>query len=174
MALDDATWAEIRRLYVETQEPVHAICAGYGIHSHTLYARARQENWPRRYKRVFSAIHGDGGEDADAGAPARVLVGSLYKTISLKLKRMEKRMTRRRAGSAQDEERESREMATMIKNLEKITEVAAEIERAQHSGERRGAASPAHDADRMRREIVERLERLAAQRNARRTPGNSD
>jgi hypothetical protein len=86
----------------------------------------------------------------------RALIGRLYRAISLKLEHMEMRMASGEARSAQDEERESRALASLISNFEKVTEAVAELDQDRQST-RAGAGA---DAERMRREIAERLERL--------------
>jgi hypothetical protein len=86
------------------------------------------------------------------------IVGRLYRAISLKLEHMEKRMASGEPRSAQDEERESRALATLINNFEKVTEAVAELDKDGNAG--RAAARDGADAERMRREIAERLERL--------------
>ena len=66
------------------------------------------------------------------------------------------------ARSAQDEERESRALATLISNFEKVTEAVAELDRERDAVRAAGRAGT--DAERMRREIAERLERLGGGR----------
>jgi hypothetical protein len=82
----------------------------------------------------------------------------LYRAISLKLEHMEKRMASGEPRSAQDEERESRALATLISNFEKVTEAVTELDKDGDAG--RAAGRDGADAERMRREIAERLERL--------------
>ena len=89
----------------------------------------------------------------------KALIGRLYRAISLKLEHMETRMASGEPRSAQDEERESRALATLINNFEKVTEAVAELDK-DGSGRRRASARA--DAERMRREIAERLERLGS------------
>lgn len=71
-----------------------------------------------------------------------------------------------KALSAADSERETRELGTMVRSFEKVTELAADIDRSQQSPATGRAGVTAADAERMRREIAERLERLDAARNA--------
>lgn len=66
--------------------------------------------------------------------------------------------------SAQDEERETRALATMIRNFERVTEAAAEFDRQRPSTAKPDTATRA-DAERMRGEIAERIERLQERRN---------
>jgi hypothetical protein len=89
----------------------------------------------------------------------KALIGRLYRAISLKLEHMETRMASGDPRSAQDEERESRALSTLINNFEKVTEAVAELDK-DGSGRRRAGAGA--DAERMRREIAERLERLGS------------
>lgn len=74
--------------------------------------------------------------------------------------------------SAAESERETRELGVMIRSFEKVTEFATEIEK------RRKTAAPerisAADAERMRAEIAERLERLNAQGNANPRSGETE
>ena len=91
----------------------------------------------------------------------RALIARLYRDISLKLEHMETRMASGDPRSAQDEERESRALATLINNFEKVTEAVAELDK-DGSGRRRAGAGAGADAELMRREIAERLERLGS------------
>lgn len=103
------------------------------------------------------------GEDQESPLPSRraqrALIVRLYKAISLKLEHMEMRMASGEARSAQDEERESRALATLISNFEKVTEAVAELDQESNAAHAAGVGA---DAERMRREIAERLERLGS------------
>lgn len=116
--------------------------------------------------RPHSAKEGSAG-----GLPGRqqqaALIARLYRAISLKLEQMETRMANGEDRSAQDEERESRALGTMIANFEKVTEVVSGFDRAAEPAAR---GTQQADAERMRREIATRLERLASQRNDRGGP----
>ncbi len=76
--------------------------------------------------------------------------------------------------SAQDEEREARALGSLISNFEKVTDVVLDFdkssERSGRSGSGTASRSLGPDADAMRREITERLERLNRGRNASRDP----
>lgn len=180
---DEDTWARLRRAYETTSEPLKEIAAGAGVTVQRLVARARKEGWAARAaaarertcKRAPSGVGSTrsppaGKADAAviatparrAGLPTRgtqrALVGRLFRAISLKLEHMEKRMASGEARSAQDEERESRALATLINNFEKVTEAGAELDKDRDTARATGTAGA--DAERMRREIAERLERL--------------
>jgi len=124
----------------------------------------------RRRRGVAPAPAKPNDEVRESALPSRgsqrALIGRLYRAISLKLEHMEKRMASGKARSAQDEERESRALATLINNFEKVTEAVAELD---HDGNARTAGAGA-DAERMRREIAERLERLGSSGNAKPGP----
>ncbi len=113
-------------------------------------------------------------------ATRKALVRRLYRAIDVKLQRLERRMTSGEEPTIADSERETRELAHMIRSFEKVTEVAADIaqDTGRHAskpagGSARAAArkQPAEayvsaDAERMRHEIAQRLERLHRARAA--------
>jgi len=195
MRLEEAAWAEVRRLYAESSEPLAAIAARFGIARTTLTNRAKRETWPSRASappleattaagkakrkvertRLTSPKASATKSGNTVTRPSsialpsrraqRAVVGRLYRAISLKLELMERRMTNGEERSAQDEERESRALGTMIRNFEKVTEAVSDFDQTR---ERSASDAPADraDAERMRREIAERLERLHAQENS--------
>jgi len=182
MQVDEETWASVRSAYADASVPLTEIAARFGLTHQRIAARARKEGWPPRdpaRKRrggkgagpaTARPATGETPPDGDAAAgrapktgsrlPTRgarkSIVGRLYRAISLKLEHMEKRMASGEIRSAQDEERESRALATLINNFEKVTEAVAELD---HDANARAAGA---DAERMRREIAERLERLGS------------
>ena len=178
---DEDTWARLRRAYETTSEPLKDMAGRSGVTVQRLVARARKEGWaaraaaPRERTRK-AAPSGVGSTRSLAAAKAnpaavpprraglptrhtqRALIGRLFRAISLKLEHMEERMASGEARSAQDEERESRALATLISNFEKVTEAGAELDKDRDTA--RAAGTAGADAERMRREIAERLERL--------------
>ena len=179
MQVDDDTWARLREAYETASEPLKAIAALYGISVQRLVAKARADGWTGRgsgtarrgpkSKRAIPATETSRPRPAHArhktkksALPTRrtqrALIGRLFRAISLKLEHMEKRMASGEARSAQDEERESRALATLINNFEKVTEAVAELDTQREAP--RAAGTAGADAERMRREIAERLERL--------------
>jgi hypothetical protein len=187
MQRDDETWAAVRRAYADTAVPLADIAARFGLTLQRIVATARKEGWPRRERirkprpaakaRASPEIDPENkiGPEKKPALPTRgaqrQLIGRLYRAISLKLEHMEKRMASGQSRSAQDEERESRALATLISNFEKVTEAVAELDHERDAA--RSAGSAGADAERMRREIAERLERLGgsgAPRNRSRKP----
>ncbi|WP_072392101.1 hypothetical protein [Hyphomicrobium sp. CS1GBMeth3] len=168
MQVDEKTWAAVRRAYADASVPLSDIGKRYGLTPLAIGARAKREDWSGREERArlkseaTSAKHAPAKKASRAGLPTRetqaALIGRLYRAISLKLEHMEKRMASGEARSAQDEERESRALATLINNFEKVTEAVTELDRNRDAT--RAAGTVGADAERMRREIAERLERL--------------
>lgn len=174
MQRDDETWAAVRRAYEdEASVPLAEIARRFGLTPMRIGAKAKQEGWAGRAQRQTRRARGSAKKKAggaSSAAPAkrarpgalptrgaqRALIGRLYRAISLKLEHMEKRMASGEARSAQDEERESRALANLISNFEKVTEAVAGLDKERDAR----AAGAGADAERMRREIAERLERL--------------
>jgi hypothetical protein len=207
MPIDDATWANVRRAYVDTSKPVKQICAEFGIDGWALAARARQEHWPRRLAKIIAAraaakaavrslkpaqaaaVDPTPSDYADLPLPSNqrarlTLVRRLYKAIDTKLKQMETHMASATGTSSADHERETRTLSTLIRNFERVSEFDSDL--AKSTGTPANSSTPAHfanhgantaaatsatDADRLRRDIAERLVRLHEQRSAPRDSG---
>jgi len=168
MQRDDETWAAVRRAYADPAVPLAEIARRFGLTPLRIGAKAKQEGWEGRAerarlssKRTRGAPPRRGVTPSGGGLPTRraqaALIGRLYRAISLKLEHMEARMASGDARSAQDEEREGRALASLISNFEKVTEAVAELDERDAP---RTAGGIGADAERMRREIAERLERL--------------
>jgi len=106
-------------------------------------------------------------------APRHRLLERLVAAISMKLEQLERRMTNDLAAgedsTATDHEREARAIGALIDNLEKITEIETGLGNASgKSGPAAIATDLADEADRCRRELADRLQRLveAAERSS--------
>lgn len=184
MRQDEAVWGEIRRLYSKNTLSLTAIAVMHGVSVGRIRRRARAEDWPCRPSRAPAQRRGaneaqhasarskasdavKGKEDAPR-LPGRrnqgQAIARLFRAISSKLEHMERRMVNGEERSAQDEERETRALATMIRNFERVTEAAAEFDRQRPSAAKPDPATRA-DAERMRGEIAERIERLQERRD---------
>lgn len=185
MRQDQAVWGEIRRLYSKNTLSLTAIAAMHGVSVGRIRRRARAEGWPCRPTRSPAQRRG-ANEEQPASAPRSKAsdavkgnndaprlpgrrnqgqaIARLFRAISSKLEHMERRMVNGEERSAQDEERETRALATMIRNFERVTEAAAEFDRQRPSTAKPDTATRA-DAERMRGEIAERIERLQERRN---------
>ena len=165
MQVDDEAWAAVRNAYESTSAPLDEIGAPFGLSRQRIAARAKKEGWQARPKRTVAPRRHD-AKTADRTTKRalptrktqRAMIARLYQAITLKLEHMETRMASGDDRSAQDEERENRALATLINNFEKVTEAVAELDRTKPRA--RAAGRVGADAERMRREIAERLERL--------------
>lgn len=180
MPVVETNWAEIRRAYEDGPETVANLAARYAVSVRRIYSRAKAEDWLRRASQEPKSSKGRKAERPSAaerqetgipkaqGRPRRVtrkaMIARLYRAIDDKLKQLEARMSSGSEISAAESERETRELGVMIRSFEKVTEFATEIEN------RRKTAAPerisAGEAERMRNEIAERLERLNGQGNS--------
>jgi hypothetical protein len=154
-------WDEVRRLYVENCETLDAIAKRFGIGRRTIQSRARAQGWPRRRRA--------GGGPRDMAAveieTRRTLVHRLRKAIDAKLTLMELRMQNdmKKAGkgkhvSSADHERDARAIGTLVRNFDKLTEIASDLEHSANGKPASGdAAALFAEADRYRRELAERL-----------------
>jgi hypothetical protein len=200
MPIDDATWANVRRAYVDGSQPVKQICTEFGIDTFKLYARARQDQWPKRLAKILAArtaakaiaqpteaiSHAD-PDSAELPLPSNqrarsALIRRLYKAIDTKLKQMEKLMASAAETSPADHERETRTLSTLIRNFERVSEFDPDLTKpaaahaanapAGSSSSPSSAASPSTaDAERLRRDIAERLVRIHEQRTTPRDAG---
>lgn len=174
--LDDAQWAEVRRLYESGEGTVVGIAGAFGIDARAIHGMARRHGWPRRSEMKGRRVGRRGPAAAvPPGHPTRsvrqALIRRLYLAINLKLQHWENRMAGGEELSSADSERMAKEITTMIRGFEAVAEAEGAIEKRDagddgqgRRGKRRSAddTTVADDAERMRREIAERLERLRA------------
>jgi uncharacterized protein YjcR len=202
MQVGDETWAEVRLAYADGSASLKDIAARFGLTPQRIGAKAKKEGWtrspgpeagqapeagagrkratrrkPAREKpKIAPAGAAKPGAAKQSGrlptrAAQKAVIARLYRAITVKLEHMEKRMASGEDRSAQDEERESRALATLINTFEKVTEAVTGLEDERGAGRARGAAGA--DAERMRREIEERLERLGGGGPPSRGPGRT-
>jgi len=183
MQVGDETWAEVRLAYADGSAPLKDIAARFGLTPQRIGTKAKKEGWTRspgpergarrkpatrrkparEQPKIASAGAAKPGTAKQSGrlptrAAQKAVIARLYRAITVKLEHMEKRMASGEDRSAQDEERESRALATLINTFKKVTEAVTGLEDERGASRARGAAGA--DAERMRREIAERLERL--------------
>lgn len=192
MAVDDAPWGEIRACYGDASLSVAKLAERFGVSVGAIRYRARRDGWPKRRRCAVAAKarrekqnhqvavvstgderRGDGKQQEKRNSIRREtehvsredVVARLYRAIVRKLTRLEKRMEGDGDVSPADSERETRELSSMVRSFEKITDVGADLAKERKpKGRQRGR--DANDAERMRVEIAQRLERLGAQRDA--------
>ena len=183
MAIDQATLAELRRLWLGTDEAAKAIAARFGLSHQSVVLAARREGWGARplIEAVVPRSRKGAGrtpaakrKDKDAGKrPAgkppggrRDLVARLYGAVDMKLKAIEERMMSEEPSTPADTERDVRALGTLIRNIEKLHEFDDQLSRGRPG--QGGATGPttAADAERRRHELAQRIERLLASRSA--------
>ena len=173
MAFDPATWALVRRAYETGNEPLARIGRRYGVTVSAIQKRARKDDWARRKDRpkyAPDAAIADVGlvrEPVTAGgmrAPdtAEERRDRFFRIIDRLLERMEHNVSSSMDLSPQDQERHARALAATLSTMERVSEAADTAIGAVNKAEGKPADGDA-EADRMRREIAERLDRLSAQ-----------
>ena len=167
-ALTQEQWAEVRRLRDELDLTTETIAARMGVHPRTIERHAVSEGWLLRAPGPKKAKDPSAFE-AFTVAARRKLIQRLYKAMDTKLNLMERRMKTqlanlRKAGNdlpSADHERDARAFGTIIKNIDQVKEMQADLERV--AGGQPATAADAElfaEADRFRREIAERLARF--------------
>ena len=159
-------WAEARRLRETQGLGLGELAARLGVSERTVRYHADVEGWlspvgtakPRKRRPSRSRLN----------VGRRELVQRLYKAMDTKLKLMERRMetqmTNLEKGTdlpSADHERDTRTFGAMIKNIEQVKEMQADLDRV--AGGQPATAADAEliaEADRFRREIAERLARF--------------
>lgn len=148
-------WAEIRRLYVETDEPVAAIATRLGTTTRKIHARRLTEAWPARSERrparrsARKIARRQRAKPARSKRPRRrrkhgpLLIHRLYDAMLRKIEQMEERMSEGKPPSPADNERDTRALANLFRHYEKVKEIDAELARA---GTANAAALPAAGA----------------------------
>jgi hypothetical protein len=161
-ALTQQQWAEVRRAYIGRSETVEAIADRFGVPPRALQHRARSEGWPRR--RAGSRTPSP--RTASGTVPARRrLIRRLFRIIEAELDLMESRMEKQlkdldRSADipAVDRERNARAVATLVRSLDQVTEIAADLDRIPGGQPKSADADELFaEADRFRRELAERL-----------------
>ena len=166
MRLTPEQWADARRLF-EQGIARNEIAARMGVVAPTVNRRAQREGW-RRHKPVRKPASRPRSFESLTVAARRALVQRLYKAMDTKLKLMERRMTKQLDALEEgndlpsaDHERDTRAFGAIIKNIEHVKEMQADLDRV--AGGQPATAADAElfaEADRFRREIAERLARF--------------
>lgn len=148
-------WQAIAQDYAERLLSVEEICLLHDIGPKRLYQRIKDEGWPgRRKPNKYSANR--------VLASAADMPNRLLRALDMKMTELENRMA---AGTepptAADCERNARTLNTLVGLFEKLRKQAA-LDQAPGQKASGGAVSPAgaRDADELRRELAERLQRL--------------
>lgn len=182
------TWAELRRR-ARSGESHAALAKAYGVARSTIARRLAAKGGPaaRSLRPKSKATPRSHTRNAPAPkiskavppamAARRKLLNRLYKAIDTKLKLMERRMhseitalaadaTSDAAAprlSAADHERETRAFGALVKTINSVKDMQAELDRiATGTDDTAADARLAADAERYRRDIAQRLARFVA------------
>ena len=167
MQLTQKQWAEARRLREADGIAITEIAARLGVHRETVRRHAEADGWaaPRATARLpRSALL-----RSNSVVGRRQLIKRLYKAMDTKLRLMERRMEKQMENidnadgdlPAADHERDARAFGAMIKNIEQVKEMQADLDRV--AGGQPATAADAElfaEAERFRQEIAERLARF--------------
>lgn len=141
MLVDDPAWAEIRRLYIETDVPVRELAERFGLGERAVFARRKAEQWPARSARAAKPQARKRGPKQGARAPAsrseprhRALIRRLYTALDLRLQLMEKRMRDGEVLPPAEEEREARGLNSLVRSLEKALQIDPDPEKPRAGG----------------------------------------
>jgi len=165
-------WAEVRRLRDDPDLTNKDIAGRMGVSSCAIEQYARRRGWPVRRPgpKGVPVAHRPTFEALTLEA-RRNLIQRLYRAMDMKLKLMECRLEKQLEKLATDapgadvpsadHERDARTFGTMIKNIDQVKEMQAELDRV--AGGQPATVADAElfaEADRFRREIAERLARF--------------
>jgi hypothetical protein len=182
--LDADAWAAVRVAYEDTAEPVTRILVRFGIQRHQLYDQIALENWRMRATGILMSAAdvpppptpplpparsetavdetADDGPVADIDRPVQShaeRMERLYRIIDRLLEKMESNVVKNPNMTAQEQERAARALTSTMTAMERMTDIA-DPKKAPETSDG-GKNNDSAEAERMRREIAERLERLS-------------
>jgi hypothetical protein len=171
--LNAEQWAEAARMRAAGAS-YEEIGQRFGILGSSVGKHAREHGWPGTAS-SRPVVPRKGTFMAATAAVRRKLVRRVYRAIDTRLTLLERSMTQQidkldadpsaPVGPAADAEREARAIGALVRNLDKITEFAAELDRAAAGGPgATDAAALASEADAFRRELAQRLAKLVPSR----------
>lgn len=178
MPADDEDVVEAaRRAYADDRETIVEIAARLGVSTATIRRWRRENQWPLRsvrrtaaeaamMRRRACARRAESKAKELTATPktdARsrdALVQRLYRAIYRKLEHLETSMETTDPPSAADNDRETRAIGTLIRNVEKVAELETDLTRADAAsaaGAKPVSLYGGEDADVRRRELAERI-----------------
>ncbi len=161
--LGDGEWRAVRAAYEGRGETLAEIGRRFGIQAGAISQRAARHGWKRRRARANTSTPGD---EKQRDVLQQTMLARLYRLVSLKLDHLEEAMSRSDERTPTDNERETRAIGTMVRNLEKVVGLDQSVRSgADDDGKRRGAENDV-DSEDVRRELAERLARLRERKRA--------
>ncbi|MEJ2118421.1 MAG: hypothetical protein P8Y36_11245 [Alphaproteobacteria bacterium] len=190
-------WDAIARDYAAGALTVTEICTLHGVSSSTLYSRANKSRWKKRKRSATpkaapnAAASENGASKASAKSTPRKrrskqppdLTQRLLIALDQKMTEFETRMAEGASLSAADSERDARTLNTLVRLFDKLKSFGEKPGAAKKSATPMTSGTPAaaasasaqpsasgndaHDADRLRHELAQRLARLGRELNSR-------
>ena len=154
-------WGAIAHDYAASALSVPELCALYSVSKSVLYRRINRNGWIKRSAKRRAAAHRPPTPRRPNGEEK--LARRLLKALDHKMKELETRMTQADAApaTAADSERDARTLGTLVRLFDRLKGIgakAAGVTGAPAAG--RTAGKDHHDADRVRRDLARRLEKL--------------
>ena len=170
MTLSAAQKARLKRQYLEGAVPYAALVAESGLQRFEFQSLVKSENWggwQRAVKAAKASAPRKGASDATGATAKRKLTPKptgllklVYGTIEKELGKLE----RQSGDKSQDRERASRALSQIMNSLEKAVEMQREIAKDETRGGDKKEKEALRNAEDLRKEIVERIERFRAAR----------
>jgi len=175
-----ADWAVIARDYAASALTVSEICALHGIHRNILYRHVRSESWEKRAfrKHCCNSL----SVAADAPTPDQSMIAAnkpltsrpikrprnlarrLLTALDKKMTEFENRLAEGGPFSAADSERDARTLNTLARLFDKLKDVGRKTRSTKAatltSSDSNATGTQTHDADRLRHDLAQRLEKL--------------
>ena len=180
MGIKPTCAARIRRLYFQKKLGVDRIAALTGHSSYAVSQLIKRRGWNISRAAIDKGDHGGIGNSATITAipaalrndnpPAKAttecdLVQRLYNAIDETLAEIEKPAPKS-AGSRGEYDRKTRAISSMVRSLEKVLEIKVKQAKANDQSGGVAAEKVRVDAEQLRRDIAERLERLQRKRKS--------
>ena len=168
-------WEAVRADFLYSGMAQRRIAWKHGLGEDKVRARRRAEGWERVTPVVkLPTRRRTGPRDGEPPTPTQKrrtgLVKRLYAMISAKLDEIEWRMGEAAEGaaprSAPDIEREARAMTALMQAYTKVKELEAQTRRDGKGSDRNAARGLTDDAEQLRRDLADRIARLARGGNA--------
>ncbi len=152
-SLPERDWAPIARDYAANELPVLQLCALHGVSERTLYRYLQREGLPLRMP--AAGIRGRCQSSREVELAHRLLLA-----LDKQMTEFESRRAQG-ASSPADSDRDARTLTTLVRMFDRLKALGAKPAGSGKTAKPAAAkGKPAHDADRLRNELAQRLEKL--------------
>ena len=168
-------WDAIARDYAAGALTVTEICTLHSISPSVLYFRANKMRWKKRRGSAAPKVAAKSSPRKRRTKHPPDLTQRLLTALDLKMTEFETRMAEGASLSAADSERDARTLNTLVRLFDKLKSFGEKTASGKNAAAPTASASAqpspsgndAHDADRLRHELAQRLERLGRELNSR-------